>query len=43
MSGRPRQKACRDWNAGWPGDSWKIADPGIHGQAAYVKLLSAVR
>jgi hypothetical protein len=42
-AGQPRQKAYRDWNTGWPENSWEITEPGIYYQAAYVKLLSAFR
>jgi hypothetical protein len=37
---QPIQKSYRDWNTGWPEDSWQITEPGIYYQAAYVYLLS---
>ncbi|MEO6166816.1 MAG: T9SS type A sorting domain-containing protein, partial [Chitinophagales bacterium] len=38
--GQPIQKSYRDWNAGWPQDSWSTTENAIYTQAAYVKLLS---
>jgi len=37
---QPQQKSYKDWNSGWPDDSWQITEPGIYYQAAYVYLLS---
>jgi hypothetical protein len=37
---QPPQKAYKDWNYGWPQDSWEITEPDIGYQAAYVFLLS---
>jgi hypothetical protein len=37
---QPPQKAYRDWNSGWPENSWEISEPAIYQQAAYVLLLS---
>jgi len=37
---QPQQKSYKDWNTGWPEDSWQITEPGIYYQAAYVHLLS---
>lgn len=43
-AGQPPQKSYRDWNVGYPENSWEITEPGIYYQASYVKLLStAVR
>lgn len=39
--GQPIQKSYRDWNAGWPQNSWTVTEIGIYTQAAYVRLLSA--
>jgi endoglucanase len=39
-AGQPPQKSYRDWNSGWPQNSWVVTEPGIYYQAAYVKLLS---
>jgi endoglucanase len=38
---QPIQKSYRDWNAGWPQNSWTVTEIGIYTQAAYVRLLSA--
>jgi hypothetical protein len=38
--GQPIQKSYKDWNTGWPEDSWQITEPGIYYQAAYLYLLS---
>jgi len=38
--GQPAQKAYKDFNAGWPADSWSITEPGIYYQAAYIRLLA---
>jgi hypothetical protein len=37
---QPTQKSYKDWNAGYPEDSWQVTEPGIYYQAAYVCLLS---
>ena len=37
---QPIQKSWRDWNAGWPQNSWTITEVAIYTQAAYIKLLS---
>jgi endoglucanase len=37
---QPIQKSYRDWNTGWPQDSWTVTEIGIYTQAAYVRLLS---
>jgi endoglucanase len=42
ISDQPPQKAYRDWNTGWPENSWEITEPAIYYQAAYVMLLSRV-
>jgi endoglucanase len=39
-AGQPSQKAYRDWNVGYPENSWVVTEPAIYYQAAYVKLLS---
>lgn len=45
-AGQPAMKAYRDWNTGWnekaqeSEDSWKITEPSISYQAAYLFLLS---
>jgi len=40
-TGQPPQKSYKDWNGGWPEDSWAVTEPGIYYQSAYVRLLSA--
>lgn len=37
---QPPQKSYRDFNAGWPGNSWEVTENAIYYQAAYVLLLS---
>jgi len=37
---QPPQKAYRDWNTGWPENSWEITEPSLSYQAPYVFLLS---
>jgi len=39
-AGQPPMKAFRDWNTGWPENSWEITEPAIYYQAAYSLLLS---
>ena len=36
----PPQKSYKDWNTGWPEDSWEITEPDLSYQSAYVYLLS---
>ncbi len=38
--GQPILKSYKDWNAGWPQNSWTITEAGIYTQAAYLRLLS---
>jgi hypothetical protein len=37
---QPPQKSYKDWNTGWPEDSWEITEPDLGYQSAYVYLLS---
>jgi hypothetical protein len=37
---QPPQKAYKDWNAGYPENSWEITEPAIYSQASYVMLLA---
>lgn len=37
---QPPQKAYKDWNTGYPENSWEITEPSIYNQAAYIRLLS---
>jgi endoglucanase len=39
--GQPPQKSYKDWNKGWPENSWAVTEPGIYYQSAYIRLLSA--
>jgi hypothetical protein len=39
-TGQPLQKSYRDWNVGWPEDSWAVTEPAIYYQASYLRLLS---
>lgn len=38
---QPIQKSYRDWNAGWPENSWEVTENQCAYQAAYVRLLAA--
>lgn len=40
ITNQPRQKAYKDWNTGWPENSWEISEPAIYAQATYVHLLA---
>jgi hypothetical protein len=40
ITNQPRQKAYKDWNSGWPENSWELSEAGIYYQAAYVQLLA---
>lgn len=37
---QPVQKSYRDWNAGWPENSWEVTESHIPYQASYVRLLA---
>jgi endoglucanase len=37
---QPKQKSYKDWNAGYPQDSWAITEPSTGYQSAYVRMLS---
>ncbi len=39
--GQPAQKSYRDWNTGWPENSWEVTEPSLSYQAPYVALLGA--
>ena len=41
-SGQPIQKSFREWNTGWPQNSWEITENSIYVQASYLCLLSAM-
>src|SRR4029077_6605800 len=38
--GQPQQKAYKDFNNGWPLDSWSVTEPSNGYQIAYIRLLS---
>ena len=37
---QPALKSYRDWNNGWPQNSWSVTENAIYYQAAYLNLLS---
>ncbi|HEY6162356.1 MAG TPA: glycoside hydrolase family 9 protein [Bacteroidia bacterium] len=37
---QPIQKSYKDFNNGWPIDSWSVTEAGIYTNAAYVRMLS---
>jgi len=39
-TGQPNQKSYKDFNNGWPLDSWSVTEPDDGYQARYVRLLS---
>lgn len=39
--GQPPQKSFRDWNQGWPENSYAITEPSTGFQGSYVRLLAA--
>lgn len=39
-AGQPVLKAYKDWNTGWPENSWEITEPAIYYQALYIRLLA---
>jgi hypothetical protein len=39
-TGQPAQKSYKDWNVGYPEDSWAITEPAIYYESGYVKLLA---
>ena len=38
--GQPAMKSYKDWNVGWPENSWEITEPSIYCQALYIRLLA---
>lgn len=40
ISNQPTLKCYKDYNTGWPANSWEISEPAIYYQSAYIKLLS---
>ena len=38
--GQPPQKSYKDFNSGWPLDSWSVTEPDDGYQIAYIRLLS---
>lgn len=41
-AGEPAMKAYKDWNTGFPENSWEITEPAIYYQAAYIRNLAAM-
>lgn len=39
-TGQPLMKCYKDWNKGWPENSWEITEPAIYYQALYIRLLA---
>ena len=37
---QPIQKSYKDWNTGWPQNSWTVTEPAVYTQAAYARLVS---
>ena len=37
---QPIQKSFKDWNTGWPQNSWEITENAIYTQASYIRLLA---
>jgi endoglucanase len=40
ITNQPPQKAYKDWNTGYPENSWEISEPAIYSNASYVMLLA---
>ncbi len=40
-SGQPIQKSFKEWNTGWPQNSWEITETSIYVTASYISLLSS--
>lgn len=40
--GQPILKSWRDWNTGWPEQSWSVTEPHLPYQSAVVRLLAGV-
>jgi chitodextrinase len=40
ITNQPVQKAYKDWNTGYPENSWEITEPAIYSQASYIMLLA---
>lgn len=40
ITSQPPQKAYKDWNTGYPENSWEITEPAIYSQASYIMLLA---
>ena len=38
--GQPAMKAYKDFNTGWPLNSWSVTEPSDGYQVAYIRLLS---
>ncbi|MEZ0609009.1 glycoside hydrolase family 9 protein [Fibrella sp. WM1] len=40
LRNEPLQKRYKDWNTGWPENSWVVTEVAIYNQAPYISLLS---
>lgn len=43
ITNQPVQKTFKEWNAGYPQNSWEIEEPAIYTNAAYLAALSRIR
>lgn len=43
IANQPPQKAYKDWNTGYPENSWEVTEPAIYYEAAYIAALSRAR
>ncbi len=41
-SGQPALKSYKDWNTGWPQNSWSVTENAIYYQSSYLFLLSSM-
>jgi endoglucanase len=39
--GQPAMKSYRQFNEGWPADSWEVSEPSTGYQASYIRVLAA--
>ncbi|MFN3404307.1 MAG: glycoside hydrolase family 9 protein [Cytophagaceae bacterium] len=38
--GQPAKKSYKDWNTGWPENSWEVTENAIYVNATYIRMLS---
>ena len=41
-SNQPALKSYKEWNTGWPQNSWEVTENSIYSQSAYLFLLSSI-